>query len=163
AYLTRMVLRTFHGEPRSEYAAHEAGPLMRRPVQLLALATVLVGVIGLRRSWLPSWLRVPGEALTPQPGMTAVALGLTAAGALAGCSPRWPWRWSGGRRAAAAPAARRRHTRRARTATVHCGRSGRAAGALGRGLRHRCGAAGRAGAAAWSPRAGGRPGGRPAA
>jgi NADH-quinone oxidoreductase subunit L len=81
AYLTRAVLRTFHGQPRTEVAAHEPGPLMRRPVELLLLAAVLVGVIGLRRSWLPSWLGVE-ESLAPRAGMTALALGLAAVGAV---------------------------------------------------------------------------------
>jgi NADH-quinone oxidoreductase subunit L len=83
AYLTRLILRAFHGEPRSDFAAHEPGGLMRWPIQLLALAAVVVGVVGLRSSWLPSWLGVPDERLTPQPGMTAVALGLAAVGVLA--------------------------------------------------------------------------------
>jgi NADH-quinone oxidoreductase subunit L len=83
AYLTRLVLRTFHGRPRSDFAAHEPGGLMRRPIELLALAAAAVGIIGLRSSWLPSWLGVPDEHLTPQAGMTAVALGLAAVGALA--------------------------------------------------------------------------------
>jgi NADH-quinone oxidoreductase subunit L len=81
AYLTRAVLRTFHGQPRTEVAAHEPGPLMRRPVELLLLAAVLVGVIGLRRSWLPSWLGVE-ESLAPRAGMTVLALGLAAVGAV---------------------------------------------------------------------------------
>jgi NADH-quinone oxidoreductase subunit L len=81
AYLTRAVLRTFHGRPRTEVAAHEPGPLMRGPVQVLLLAAVVVGVIGLRRSWLPSWLGVE-ESLAPRAGMTIVALGLAALGAV---------------------------------------------------------------------------------
>jgi NADH-quinone oxidoreductase subunit L len=83
AYLTRLILRTFHGTARSDFAAHEPGRLMRWPIQVLALAALLVGIIGLRRSWLPSWLALPDEKLTPQPGMTAVALTLAALGALA--------------------------------------------------------------------------------
>jgi NADH-quinone oxidoreductase subunit L len=81
AYLTRLVLRTFHGDPRTDVAAREPGWQMRWPIQLLALATVLVGVIGLRSSWLPSWVGVPDERLTPQAGMTVVAVALAAAGA----------------------------------------------------------------------------------
>jgi NADH-quinone oxidoreductase subunit L len=83
AYLTRLVLRTFHGEARSDFAAHEPGPLMRRPIELLVLAAAVVGIIGLRSSWLPSWIGVPDETLTPQAGMTAAALGLAAIGVLA--------------------------------------------------------------------------------
>ncbi|HVQ97130.1 MAG TPA: NADH-quinone oxidoreductase subunit L [Mycobacteriales bacterium] len=82
AYLTRLILRTFHGEPRSDFAAHEPGRFMRWPIQLLALAAVLVGIVGLRSSWLPSWLGVPDERLSPQAGMTAVALALAAIGVL---------------------------------------------------------------------------------
>jgi NADH-quinone oxidoreductase subunit L len=81
AYLTRAVLRTFHGESRSDSAAHEPGRLMGVPVQLLALAAVVVGGIGLRGSWLPTWLGVPDESLRPQAGMTALAVGLAAIGA----------------------------------------------------------------------------------
>jgi len=81
AYLTRAVLRVFHGEPRSDAAAHEPGPLMRWPVVALAVATVLVGLVGLRRDWLPRWVAVPDESVAPHLGTTVVALVLAALGA----------------------------------------------------------------------------------
>jgi NADH-quinone oxidoreductase subunit L len=81
AYLTRMVLRTFHGPPRSDAAPHEPGPLMRWPIQLLALAAVAAGAIAARRVWLPAWLGTDTGGLAPKPGMTAVALSLAALGA----------------------------------------------------------------------------------
>jgi NADH-quinone oxidoreductase subunit L len=81
AYVTRAVLRTFHGAPRADLAAHEPGALMRLPVQVLLLAAVVVGAIGLRGSWLPSWLGV-AESLTPVAGMTVLALALAAVGAV---------------------------------------------------------------------------------
>jgi NADH-quinone oxidoreductase subunit L len=78
-----MVLRAFHGEPRSDYAAHEPGGLMRRPIELLALAAVVVGLVGLRRSWLPTWVGAADEGLRPAAGMTAIALALALLGAFA--------------------------------------------------------------------------------
>jgi NADH-quinone oxidoreductase subunit L len=83
AYLTRLVLRTFHGTPRSDAAAHDPPPLMRRPIEVLAFLTVIVGVIGVRTAWLPGWVGEPGESLAPRPGLTALALALAAGGALA--------------------------------------------------------------------------------
>jgi NADH-quinone oxidoreductase subunit L len=81
AYLTRALLRTFHGEPRSDFAAHEGGPLLRWPVAVLATATVLLGAVGLRSSWLPSWIGTPDESLAPHLGTTLAALALAAVGA----------------------------------------------------------------------------------
>jgi len=81
AYLARLVLRTFHGEPRSDVAAHEPGPLMRRPVEILAVTAALVGLVGLRTSWLPRWVGVPEQSVSPHPPMTAAAVALAALGA----------------------------------------------------------------------------------
>ena len=86
AYVTRLILRTFHGTPRSDAAPHDPPGLMRWPIIVLAAAAVLLGGIGLRRSWLPSWLSPPGqllEATGPELGMTLVALGLAAIGVAA--------------------------------------------------------------------------------
>jgi NADH-quinone oxidoreductase subunit L len=83
AYLTRFVLRTFHGEPRSDAAVHEPPALMRRPIEALVAGTVLVGVIGLSTSWLPTWVGVPDESVAPQLGMTVVSLALAALGVAA--------------------------------------------------------------------------------
>jgi NADH-quinone oxidoreductase subunit L len=82
AYLTRAVLRVFHGKPRADFAAHEPGPLMRWPVVTLAVATVIVGVVGLSRDWLPRWVGHPEEAVSPVPGTTLVSLALAAVGAV---------------------------------------------------------------------------------
>ncbi len=83
AYVTRAVLRVFHGEPRSDFAAHDPGPLMRWPVVLLAAATVLIGLIGLRSDWLPRWVGVPDESVAPALGTTVLAGALAALGAAA--------------------------------------------------------------------------------
>jgi len=82
AYVTRLVLRTFHGTPRSDAAPVDPPALMRWPILLLALAAVLLGVIGVRRTWLPSWIGSPDEAVGPTGAGTVIAVGLAAAGAL---------------------------------------------------------------------------------
>ncbi|MFL6130290.1 MAG: NADH-quinone oxidoreductase subunit L [Mycobacteriales bacterium] len=81
AYVTRAVLRVFHGEPRSDTAAHEPGPVMRWPVVLLAVATVVVGLVGLRSDWLPRWVGQPDQPVSPHLTTTLVALALAAVGA----------------------------------------------------------------------------------
>jgi len=69
AYATRLVLRTFLGEPRRPGAGepvgagaitpHEPGPLMRVPVLLLAVAALgLGGLLGLLPRWLGGELHV---------------------------------------------------------------------------------------------------------
>lgn len=60
AYTTRLWLRTFFGVPRGARAAHEPSWLMRAPLLLLAVPTVLLGFIGLRPQWLASWIS-PGD------------------------------------------------------------------------------------------------------
>jgi NADH-quinone oxidoreductase subunit L len=81
AYVTRAVLWVFHGEPRSDAAAHEPGPFMRWPVVLLAVATGTVGVAGLRAAWLPRWVGHPDESIAPHLTTTLLALALAAVGA----------------------------------------------------------------------------------
>ena len=81
AYVTRAVLRVFHGEPRSDAAAHDPGPFMRWPVVLLAVATGTVGVAGLRADWLPRWVGHPDESIAPHLTTTLLALALAAVGA----------------------------------------------------------------------------------
>ena len=81
AYLTRAVLRVFHGTPRSDAVAHEPGGLMRWPMVLLGAATVLIGVIGLRADWLPRWVGHPDESVAPHLTITLLALALAALGA----------------------------------------------------------------------------------
>jgi NADH-quinone oxidoreductase subunit L len=66
AYAARLWLMTFFDRPRSPVAAHEAPPAMRWPLVVLALPTVTLGLVGLQRDWLPSWLRREGAAETPE-------------------------------------------------------------------------------------------------
>jgi NADH-quinone oxidoreductase subunit L len=82
AYMTRLVLRTFHGSPRSDAAAHDPPPLMRWPILLLALVAVVHGVIGVRRTWLPTWIGAPDEAVGANAAATVIAVALAAGGAL---------------------------------------------------------------------------------
>jgi NADH-quinone oxidoreductase subunit L len=64
AYATRLWLMVFVGPPRNPNLAHEAPPVMRWPLIVLAVPTVLLGFLGLRASWLPGWLSAgtPGGA-----------------------------------------------------------------------------------------------------
>jgi NADH-quinone oxidoreductase subunit L len=78
AYVTRALLRTFHGSPRSDVAAHEPGGWMRWPVVLLGIATVTVGVVV---PSLPGWVGHPDESVAPHLTTTLVALALAAVGA----------------------------------------------------------------------------------
>jgi NADH-quinone oxidoreductase subunit L len=55
AYVTRLWLMTFFDRPRSPVAAHESSAVMRWPLLLLAVPTVLLGLVGLRDEWLPDW------------------------------------------------------------------------------------------------------------
>jgi NADH-quinone oxidoreductase subunit L len=70
AYATRTWLVTFFGEQRSEVAPREAPPLMRWPVAVLAVQALVLGFLGLG-----------SDHLRPEPGMAAVSLLFTAAGA----------------------------------------------------------------------------------
>jgi NADH-quinone oxidoreductase subunit L len=62
AYVTRLWLMTFLGEPRGRVAAHESSPAMRWPLIVLAVPTVLLGLAGLPSGWLPDWLAPVREA-----------------------------------------------------------------------------------------------------
>jgi NADH-quinone oxidoreductase subunit L len=78
AYVTRMVLRTFLGEPREvALTPHEPGPLMRVPVLLLAVAALGLGAL---RGPLSRWL---GGDLHVGVGLAVLSIALIAAGALA--------------------------------------------------------------------------------
>jgi len=55
AYVARLWLMTFFDRTRSPVAAHESSPVMRWPLVLLAVPTVLLGLVGLRDEWLPDW------------------------------------------------------------------------------------------------------------
>jgi NADH-quinone oxidoreductase subunit L len=58
AYVTRLWLMTFFDRPRGRVAAHESAPVMRWPLLVLAVPSILLGLVGLRPGWLPDW----GEA-----------------------------------------------------------------------------------------------------
>jgi NADH-quinone oxidoreductase subunit L len=60
AYATRLWLMTFFGDRRGAAAGHEPGPAMRWPVVVLAVPAALLGLIGLRSDWLPTWLAGAG-------------------------------------------------------------------------------------------------------
>ena len=67
AYVTRLWLMTFLGEPRGPVAAHESSPAMRWPLVVLAVPATLLGFAGLPSGWLPEWLapvRESAPALT---------------------------------------------------------------------------------------------------
>ena len=62
AYVTRLWTMTFLGETRSPVAAHEPSAAMRWPLVVLAVPTVLLGLVGLPSGWLPEWLAPASEA-----------------------------------------------------------------------------------------------------
>ncbi|MEV5746469.1 NADH-quinone oxidoreductase subunit L [Actinoallomurus sp. NPDC052308] len=70
AYATRTWLVTFFGERRSAFRAREATPLMRWPVAVLAVPSLLLGLVG------PF-----SDRLRPEWGMAVVSLLCAAAGA----------------------------------------------------------------------------------
>jgi NADH-quinone oxidoreductase subunit L len=60
AYVTRLWLMTFFDEPRSPVVAHEAPAAMKWPLILLAVPSLVLGLVGLEQGWLPEWLGVSG-------------------------------------------------------------------------------------------------------
>ena len=56
AYVTRLWLMTFFGEPRGGVAAHDPSAAMRWPLVVLAVPATLLGLVGLPAGWLPEWL-----------------------------------------------------------------------------------------------------------
>jgi NADH-quinone oxidoreductase subunit L len=69
AYVTRLWLMTFFGEPRGGAGAHEPSAAMRWPLVVLAVPAALLGLVGLPATWLPHWLApTTGSAL---PGLGA--------------------------------------------------------------------------------------------
>jgi NADH-quinone oxidoreductase subunit L len=73
AYAMRLWLMVFVGPPRTPRVAHEAPPLMRWPLVVLAVPTVLLGLLALDRDWLESMLAGGSmsfgwTAYTPLPG-----------------------------------------------------------------------------------------------
>jgi NADH-quinone oxidoreductase subunit L len=65
AYATRLYLMAFFGAPSGSVAPHEAPPLMRVPLIVLAVPSALLGFVGLRAGWLASWLGVDVLGLPP--------------------------------------------------------------------------------------------------
>jgi NADH-quinone oxidoreductase subunit L len=81
AYVTRLWLMTFFGTARTAVPVHESPPAMRWPLIALAVPAALLGVIG-NRSWLPSWLTLPGQGQVLHVGL--VTSGLSVLLAVAG-------------------------------------------------------------------------------
>ncbi len=75
AYSARLLLMTFAGSYRGDGHPHEAPPLMRWPLVVLAVPAAALGVLGLSTRWLRSWIAgsgwIPEAPLTPG-GVTAV-------------------------------------------------------------------------------------------
>jgi len=92
AYSMRALLMTFAGRYRGEGAPHEAPPLMRWPLVVLAVPAAALGVVGLSSGWLPTWLGL-GAAATLGPGAVTTVLSLLLLALGAGVV------WAGWRRA----------------------------------------------------------------
>jgi NADH-quinone oxidoreductase subunit L len=98
AYVTRLWLMTFFGEPRGGVAAHEPSAAMRWPLVVLAVPATLLGLVGLPSDWLPVWL-APVPVTTGQDvaqvelHLSLVTSGLSLVLALAGAAAVWRvWR-----------------------------------------------------------------------
>jgi NADH-quinone oxidoreductase subunit L len=65
AYVTRLWVMTFLHEPRGTVTPHEAPPAMRWPLVVLAVPALVLGVAGLRSSWMPLWLDNRGVLDSP--------------------------------------------------------------------------------------------------
>ena len=98
AYVTRLWLMTFFGEPRGGVAAHEPSAAMRWPLVVLAVPATLLGLVGLPSDWLPVWL-APVPVTTGQDvaqvelQLSLVTSGLSLVLALAGAAAVWRvWR-----------------------------------------------------------------------
>jgi NADH-quinone oxidoreductase subunit L len=82
AYSARLLLMTFAGRYRGTGEPHEAPPLMRWPLVVLAVPAAGLGVLGLSAGWLPTWLGPgPAAALTPNAATAAASLLLVLLGA----------------------------------------------------------------------------------
>jgi NADH-quinone oxidoreductase subunit L len=80
AYATRVWLLAFFGPQAESARPHEVGWLMRGPLIVLAVASLGLGAIGLRGTWLPAWLSrsTIDVALTDEPVQQATeSAGLT--------------------------------------------------------------------------------------
>jgi NADH-quinone oxidoreductase subunit L len=95
-YMTRLVVETFFGAPRSEAAghAHESPPAMTVPLMLLAVCAVLLGFLGtpwwpwLQRTLDPTFHSEPGGAGLMITSIVLVALGIGSGWALYARPPR---------------------------------------------------------------------------
>jgi NADH-quinone oxidoreductase subunit L len=102
AYVTRLWLMTFFGEPRGGVAGHEPSPAMRWPLVVLAVPATLLGLVGLPSGWLPEWLapvQSPSRVTDgPDVAQVELHLGLLTSGlslvlAVAGAAAVWRiWR-----------------------------------------------------------------------
>ena len=91
AYVMRLWLMTFFDSPRGPVAAtqpHESPSAMRWPLVALAVPSVLLGVVGLEKRWLPRWVSADALGgrtelhLSPVTSALSVALVLIGAGAV---------------------------------------------------------------------------------
>jgi NADH-quinone oxidoreductase subunit L len=94
AYVTRLWLMTFFGEPRGAVAGHEPSAAMRWPLVVLAVPATLLGLAGLPAGWLPEWLApVPGtsgrDGAQVELHLGLVTSGLSLVLALAGAAAVW--------------------------------------------------------------------------
>ncbi|MGB9375995.1 MAG: NADH-quinone oxidoreductase subunit L [Mycobacteriales bacterium] len=74
AYATRLWLLTFFGPRPEPRTLRQPSPLMTGSLVVLAVPTVLLGIVGLRREWLGTWLDVGHTALGPTLATTALSL-----------------------------------------------------------------------------------------
>lgn len=105
AYVVRLWLMTLGGSRQRATPVHEAPSLMRWPLVVLAVPTLLLGFLGLSAAWLPTWMQpnatmvVEPIALTPQPLTIALSLIAVTVGATLA--------WVGSRGVAAGDASQR--------------------------------------------------------
>ena len=84
AYAARLWLMTFFDVARSPAAVHESSPAMSWPLVVLAVPTVLLGVVGMRAEWLPAWLGVDEQLhLSAVTSVVSTALVLAGVAAVA--------------------------------------------------------------------------------
>ena len=88
AYVMRLWLMTFFHSPRGPVADHESSPAMRWPLIVLAVPSVLLGLVGLQEGWLPRWMTADARGgqtelhLSTVTSVLSVVLVLVGAGAV---------------------------------------------------------------------------------
>jgi NADH-quinone oxidoreductase subunit L len=98
AYVMRLWLMTFFGEPRGGVAGHEPAAAMRWPLVVLAVPATLLGFVGLPAGWLPEWLAPSPATDGRDVAQVELHLGLATSGlslvlAVAGAAAVWRvWR-----------------------------------------------------------------------